>query len=83
VVESVLHGDGLGLSTVLRSAGSRTHAAFPFDPETIQFSCKNYCIFTKKTKTYGRFLGMIFFGGFRSAQIPAGQRLAEEKITKK
>jgi hypothetical protein len=35
----------------------------------------------KKRKTYGRFLGMIFFGGFQPALVAGRQGVAKEKIT--
>jgi hypothetical protein len=37
----------------------------------------------KKTKTYGRFLGMIFFGGFLAPLVPGAQRVEKEKNMKK
>jgi hypothetical protein len=37
----------------------------------------------KKQKTYGRFLGMIFSGGFRALLVAGLQRVAMAKNTKK
>jgi hypothetical protein len=37
----------------------------------------------KNQKTYGRFFGMIFFGGFRPTLMAGPQRLAKSKSIKK
>jgi hypothetical protein len=34
----------------------------------------------KKQKTYGRFLGMIFLGGFQPALVAGRQRVANGKM---
>ena len=47
-----------------------------------QLSCADYGTFRYNHKTYGRFLGTIFFGGFGSPLVAERQRLATEKIQK-
>jgi hypothetical protein len=37
----------------------------------------------KKRKTYRRFSGMIFLGGFRATLVAGQQWVAKEKITQK
>jgi hypothetical protein len=48
-----------------------------------QLSCADYGTSRSGHKTYGRFLGTIFFGGAGPPLVLENQRLATEKIPKK
>jgi hypothetical protein len=71
-----------------RRAGSSPGRAFaPLQPSNFELHTHHYVdelsTDPKKQKTYGRFLGTIFFRGFRRALVAVRQRLADDKNTKK
>jgi hypothetical protein len=51
--------------------------------ESFERSCGDITKPRQKRKTYRSVLGTIFFGGFRSPQIPARQALAQSEYIKK
>jgi hypothetical protein len=54
----------------------------PFPIELFFRSCGDYGTFQNGPKTYGRFLGMIFFGGVGPALVAQKQGFAAGKIPK-
>jgi hypothetical protein len=67
-------GDPAGFPAALRE---------PSRAELFSCSCDDFAISPKKTKTYRRFSGTIFFGGVEFVKVPDDQWLASQEIPKK